>query len=378
MRKKVRALRSSFLACGVLLAVTAFGAVVSASERADEAQQQNGSVIVPAQITNDAMTTPAFPSVPAPELWEQKMEIASQSKAVALGDSIYFTSSVNGTAYLSSAAMPAYNLSALKVGVKAGNVLSREVVAGEPTSFSTAGLRNVSFPENYTFNITVYQTGTSRYTVSEVQVLDDSKRLTPQPVQIHYGDTPEYFSFDYNRMLRLAPGKSLNSIIELKLEGEQKFKAFDRNQGTVEVVGGRVYVYLEQAPLGRNFYLKLRTGSVMSSDGHRNKEVISGPLKSFIPIHLISHGAQTSATVKKGEEIEFSIDYPGTVYLSPSMLVGSKEDFDKTAAKGLAKKLEVSAGQAKQPLKISTRGLQAGRYMLHVWSGHSIIIEIVD
>lgn len=60
------------------------------------------------------------------------------------------------------------------------------------------------------------------------------------------------------------------------------------------------------------------------------------------------------------------------------MLVGSKEDLDKTAAKGLAKKLEVSAVQAKQPLKISTRGLQAGRYMLHVWSGHSIVIEIVD
>lgn len=334
-------------------------------------------------------TTTPIPN-PIPDPWNQKMEINVKDRVVGLGDAIYFSSSVNGTAYLSSRDIAYYDLPTLELGVQSGEVLKTQVIAGQKSSIETTGLRNVSYPDHYQFNVTVYQETTQRYLSKEIEILNENEALIENPITFHYHsgtgyDTgsgyetdSEFFSFNYNRILKLAPEKKLSEIVQLKLEGEDGYKPFDSSQGSVEVVGGRVYVKPIAEQLGRNFSLKLLADSVVTTDGQSNQEFLYGPANSFIKIKLLSHGGAKSAIVKKGEDIQFSVEYATSVYLNPSNLSGSKEEFDKKVEEGWGEKLDVSEEQTNQPLTISTEGLEKGRYLLQAWSGYYIFIEIVD
>ncbi|NGZ76065.1 S-layer homology domain-containing protein [Saccharibacillus alkalitolerans] len=320
---------------------------------------------------------PAPAPTPEPIPW-QPVKVELRDKTVSVGESVYFTSSIDGTAYISSRGIAYYDLPTLALGVESGEVQTKQVKAGELNYFSTSDLRNIEYFRNYEFNVTVYAESNKGYGTAEVEVFDESEELVRYPVVSHYGGEPEYFSFNYNRRLGLAPGRELNEIVQLKLDGEESYKTFDSSLGTVEIVGGKVFIRPLQDQLGRNFMIKLTAGAVVTSDGQLNKEHIHGPDNSFTRIKLLSHGGKAYATVKKGETIEFSVEYGGIVYLAPQIISGGLDEYDRKVAEGWAKKRVVTNEEANLPLTISTEGLSKGAYNLHIWGGRSIYIEIED
>jgi len=315
-------------------------------------------------------------TVPTPNPW-QPVNIVLENSAVSVGESVYFTSSVSGTAYMSSRAIYP-DMPTLALGIESGEVWTKPVVAGERNFFSTADVQNVHYPRNYEYRVIVFSETNTNYNIADFEILNESEELAQNVSRWHTGADPEYFTLSYNRLLQLAPGKTFNDIVQLKLDGEEAYRPFDASVGTVEIRGGKVIIRPFQSQLGRNFYIKLLGDSVVTSDGQRNQELVYGPANSFIKINLLSHGGKANAVVKKGDDIQFSVEYASTVYLHPDGLGGTQAEFDKKVDEGWAKKLEVSEEQVGQPLTISTEGLSKGKYLLHVWSGHSIYIEITD
>lgn len=303
--------------------------------------------------------------------------LSLEREAVSVGEAVYFTSSQNGTAYLASADIAYYQLPTLQLAVESGEALKLEVQAGKRSYFDTTLLNNVGFPRNYEFNIAVYN-GSGSYGAEELVILDESESLTENPVLTHYGTDPEYFSMDYNRLLQLAPGQTTEAIVELALNGTDTFEPFTASLGTVEVRNNRVIIRPAQSRLGKDFKFRLRAGSVVTSDGQSNVEYGTGPIDSFVKITLLSHGGGYSATVKAGEEIQFSVEDAATIYLIPSMLSGSQDTFDKKVDEGFGKKVEVTEAQIGQPVTISTADLSPGDYSLHVWGGHSISVKLTE
>ncbi|MFD1179415.1 S-layer homology domain-containing protein [Paenibacillus puldeungensis] len=304
------------------------------------------------------------------------IQVNLEKKAVSVGEAVYFTSSQDGTAYLVSDRIAYFNPATLQLAVDSGEALQMPVKAGVRSYFDTDNLNNVRYPSNYEFYVVVYNS-VGNHNAEEVIVLNETEHLDPSPVLTHHGTDPEYFSINYNRLVQLTPGRSAEEIVELALNGSDSFVPFNSSLGTVQIVGNKVMIRPIQSKLGKNFRFRLKKGAVITGDGQSNTEFVTGAINSFIGIAMISHGGKSYATVKIGESIQFSVEDEATVYLMPEYIQGSKDSFDKKVTEGWGKKIEVSAAEVGKMITILTEGLSPGRYNLHVWSGHSVLIELI-
>lgn len=298
--------------------------------------------------------------------------------AVSVGEAVYFTSNQDVTAFLLSRSISYWDQKTAELAVESGDGLTVNAKAGERAYFDTFLLQNVSFPSNYEFTLVIYNKA-GKFAKQFVVILDETEVITKYPVIRHSGGDPEFFSLIYNRLIQLAPGKTTEEIIQIAKDGSDEYQPFDASKGNVEISNNSICIRpLSFDVLGKTFKFKLVENAVVTTDLQSNDEFDTGIMKWFTKISLISHGSSSGATVKIGEEVEFSVSDEGIVYLIPNFISGSQENFDEKVEEGYGKKVEISTDMVGTSVKISTDGLSPGLYNLMVWGGYSVSLTLVE
>ncbi|TKH42078.1 hypothetical protein C1I60_22540 [Paenibacillus terrae] len=304
--------------------------------------------------------------------------ISVPKKIVTVGESVYFTSSYDGTAYFSSDLIDYRNLQSLELGVESGEVLKMEVPVNKTVSFSTYDINHWNYPRNYEFDLTVYDKN-SDYHSKEITVLDESEPLDQSPIYAQYPerkDRHDQFSIDYNRLLQIADGKTTEDIVQWSV-GDGPFTPFTKEDGAVSVEDNKVFILPKHLEDRLVYKFRLVTGSVVTSNGEFNKEFQTWGNRRTVRITMIQPIGDI-LKVKKGGDITFSLSDVSEVYLLNTFVWGSQSNYDDLVAENWGKKIIVTDDEVNKPVTISTGDLPSGKYKLDVWRGQNIDLEIIE
>lgn len=305
------------------------------------------------------------------------LKLMVPNTVVSVGDNVYFTSNHDGVAYFSSTSIDTEDASTLKLALESGESVKFDVRANETVTFSTYNIRNWSYPSNYEFYLDVYDTqGHAAY--EEIIVLDENETLTDSPLlskSLVDKNERDEFWFEYNRLISLTKGRSLNDIIEWSVDG-QAFQPFTSANGQISIINNSIYFVPNHLEARKRYSFKLKANSIQTKDGQQNQEIIHSDNKKTVYTTMITPSEQPYQ-VKQGDEITFKLTDTSTVYLINTFVIGSSFNYEDMVDQHWATKTIVDEEHVELPVTISTLDLPTGRYKLDVWDGINIDIEIV-
>lgn len=342
----------------------------------------SSTVVTPTPTVTPAPTATPVPGVTPesstpPLVWEP---IKVEKKYVSVGEAVYFTSEYDYDVYLVSSRISS-NKDTLDLAVESGEGLVVHAKAGKRNYFDTSLFKGVGFPAYFEFNIIGYD-GDRYATYAMIKILNEQEALrTAAVVYTHMAD-PEYFSFNYNRQVRLAEGQSLEDIVLIRKEAGE-YVPFTSALGKVEIEGNAIYIKPAAGILepGKFFNFKLIQGAVTTITGERNAEYESYPNKTIVKLKLISPELgkdQHQVKIKVGDRLIFSLTDTGTVYLVPNGTSGTQADFDKLIETKWGLKVEVDNAKVNQSITMDTTGMPPGDYNLMAWYGTSVRVIITE
>lgn len=292
-------------------------------------------------------------------------KISVPKRVVAVGEAVYFTSPRDGVAYFSNNSIDNESITSLESGIESGEVQKIEVQANKTVSFSTYAINHWSFRSNYKFNLTVYYNNGGDSEV--ITVLDENKAIVENPETFHYlawENELDHFSFDYNRFLQLADGKTTEDIVQWSV-GDGPFTPFTKEDGAVRVENNKVFILPKHLEDRLLYNFRLVTGSVVTSNGEFNKEFQYRGNRKTVRITMIQPIGDI-LKVKKGGGITFSLSDVSDVYLQ------------NTSVGDWGKKITVTDDEVNKPVTISTSELPPGNYTLYVSDGQFLDLEIIE
>jgi hypothetical protein len=304
-------------------------------------------------------------------------EISVPKKVVAVGEAVYFTSPRDGVAYFSNNSIDNESITSLESGIESGKVQKIEVQANKTVSFSTYAINHWSYPSNYKFNLTVYYNNGNDS--EDITVLDENKAIVENPETSHYlawENELDHFSFDYNRFLQLADGKTTEDIVQWSV-GDGPFTPFTKEDGAVRVENNKVFILPKHLEDRLLYNFRLVTGSVVTSNGEFNKEFQDRGNRRTVRITMIQP-IGNMLKVKKGGGITFSLSDVSDVYLLNTSVGGSQSNYDDSVAENWDKKITVTDDEVNKPVTIYTSELPPGNYTLYVWDGQFLDLEIIE
>ncbi|URJ45224.1 S-layer homology domain-containing protein [Paenibacillus polymyxa] len=313
-----------------------------------------------------------------PENNSGDFKISVPKKVVAVGEAVYFTSPRDGVAYFSNHIIDIESITSLELGVESEEVQKIEVQANKAVSFSTYAINNYEYPRNFQFNLTVYDKN-SNYDSEDITILDENQTIVEYPLFTHYlawENELDQFSFDYNRLLQLADGKTTEDIVQWSV-GDGPFTPFTKGDGAVSVEDNKVFILPKHLEDRLIYKFRLVTGSVVTSNGEFNKEFQTWGNRRTVRITMIQPIGDI-LKVKKGGDITFSLSDVSEVYLLNTFVWGGQGNYDDLVAENWGKKIIVTDDEVNKPVTISTGDLPSGKYKLDVWNGEKLDLEIIE
>ncbi|OPH49656.1 hypothetical protein BC351_36685 [Paenibacillus ferrarius] len=298
------------------------------------------------------------------------------SETVTVGESVYVTSTRNGTVYLfKNSGLNVSDKVMLEAGIQAGLVRKESIKSGVRTNVDTSGFY---FNGQYGYGVVVFDEKEIPSYHRQLTILDDqTKALISEPNIITVGAAQQYIEFGYNRDIILAEGKDLRTSVTVATYN-QPFVPLSADDD-VKIERNKIII-TPKVPYGRKYKLAIAQNSITTIDKqYFNKSYVTPyTMNSIAKIEMISPSYTYNMKVKIGTKLRFKTERDDTVYFVLTSTVGYPKDFDKEVSDGHGRKIIVPENGTNEIYEVDTSSLPVGEYRLFPWEGYSLYVQLIE
>jgi hypothetical protein len=290
--------------------------------------------------------------------------LLAKEQTIPLGSDIILTSNEDGKIYIVPTSIILTN-QYLEIAVKEGKGYVYNVQANIPTIIKTD-----------TFNASIWHAvavDTSGNVSKKIDItIYDASSLFYKGIGRIVNNDGVALSFNKPIFNNLESFEALRNEIYRSTDGGNSFNPLS-DQDTITISREVVFIHLADRLSGENNVFKVTAGAFKDSDGKiYDKETISSTIKAGPYL-----SAESEYNILPNEQIKFSSDVAGTVYLVPYNSNNYQRTVSETAiAQGLGKKLLVGDEEVNKIVSIETDGLKPGEYDLILFSDNKDISNI--